>query len=264
MKWQTVYRKAWNPDGSLFFPEKLTAQFLENAKRTLGSYIFANQYLNEIIPSDMQTFKREWFKYYNALPKRCHTFVFIDPALSEADTSDNTGVVVIKVDEKNDWYIEFAKRVRLNPTQLVSYVFDLYAQYKPNVIGIEEVAFQKVILYFLNEEMRRRKIMMPVTGIKYPTQKSKQARILSLVPRFEWNHVFMNQGLQDLELELLQFPRGSHDDLIDALASMEYIAYIYDEKEKPIEKPHHPGDPNYEKWYIQNRNKENQNGSNGY
>lgn len=257
-------KKAYNQDGSLFFPEKLTHEFLENAKRTLGSYIFANQYLNEIIPSDLQTFKKEWFKYYHDLPKKCHTFIFIDPALSEADTSDSTGVVVIKVDAKNDWYIELAKRVRINPTKLVSFVFDLYAQYKPQVIGIEEIAFQKAILYFLNEEMRRRNIMMPVTGIKYPNQRSKQTRILSLVPRFEWNHIFLNQGLQDLELELLQFPRGSHDDLIDALASMEYIAYVYDEKEKPLEKPHHPSDPNYERWYIQNRNKENMNGSNGY
>lgn len=262
MKWETVVKTAYNKDGSLFFPEKLTHEFLENAKRTLGSYIFANQYLNQIIPADMQSFKKEWFKYYNCLPKRCHTFVFIDPALSEADTSDSTGVVVIKVDEKNDWYVELAKRVRINPTQLVSYVFDLYAQYKPQVIGIEEIAFQKAILYFLNEEMRRRNIMMPVTGIKYSNQKSKQTRILSLVPRFEWNHIFLNQGLQDLELELLQFPRGSHDDLIDALASMEYIAYLYDEKEKPLPKPHSPHDPNYERWYLQNRNKENMNGGN--
>lgn len=250
MKWNVIYKRAYNEDGTLFFPEKLTHEFLESTKRSMGSYLFANQYLNEIIPSELQTFKKDWFRYYVDLPKKLHTFIFIDPALSEADTSDYTGILVVHVDQKNEWYISYARRHRLTPTDLVRFVFTLNETYKPNVIGIEEVAYQKALLYFLAEEMRRRKIVIPIAGIKYPTTKSKQTRILSLVPRFEWNHISMIQGLTDLEIELLQFPRGSHDDLIDALASMEYIAFPPDDKEKPIEKPHSANDPNYEKWYI--------------
>lgn len=250
MKWEVIYKKAYNQDGSLFFPEKLTHEFLESTKRSMGSYLFANQYLNEIIPSELQTFKKEWFRYYVDLPKKLHTFIFIDPALSEADTSDYTGILVVHVDQKNEWYISYARRHRLTPTDLVRFVFTLNETYKPNIIGIEEVAYQKALLYFISEEMLRRKVVVPIAGIKYPTTKSKQTRILSLVPRFEWNHISMVQGLADLEIELLQFPRGSHDDLIDALASMEYIAFPPDDKEKPIEKPHSPNDPTYEKWYI--------------
>lgn len=250
--WKCVYKKAYNPDGSLFFPEKLSHEFLDGAKRSMGSYLFANQYLNEIIPSELQTFKREWFRYYDTLPKKVNTFIFIDPALSEADTSDYTGILVVHVDSKNEWYISYARRHRLNPTELVKFVFTLYEQYKPSVIGIEEIAFQKALLYFISEEMRRRNIVIPVTGIKYPTTKSKQTRILSLVPRFEWNHISMTQGLTDLEIELLQFPRGSHDDLIDALASIDYIAFTPDDKEKPLEKPSSPNHPDYERWYIEN------------
>jgi hypothetical protein len=78
-------------------------------------------------------------------------------------------------------------------------------------------------LYFLDEEMRRRNAVLPIKDITPPTNKTKQARILSLVPRFEWSRIFLNRGQADLEIELMQFPRGSHDDLIDALASIEYI-----------------------------------------
>ncbi len=252
MKWHLIEEKAYKSNGELFFPNKLTHEFLESAKRTLGSYIFANQYLNEIIPADLQTFKREWFKYYTELPKKVNTFIFIDPALSEADTSDYTGIVVVHVDAKNDWFLSYAKRHRLNPSELVEFVFKLNDQFKPNVIGIEEVAYQKALLYFVAEEARRRKVTLPVMGHKYPPTKSKQTRILSLVPRFEWNHIFLNQGLQDLELELLQFPRGSHDDLIDALASIEAIAYPADDRIEPLKKPHSPHHPDYEKWYKEN------------
>jgi len=253
MKWKCVYKRAYNEDGSLFFPEKLSHEFLEAQKRSQGSYIFSNQYLNEIIPPELQTFKQTWFKYYQSLPKKKSTFIFIDPALSEADTSDSTGIVVVHTDHDKRWFIEHASRYRISPTKLIDFIFELNTRYQPQVIGIEEVAYQKALLYFLSEEMRRRKVIVPATGIKYSPDKSKQTRILSLVPRFEWGHVFLNQGMADLELELLQFPRGSHDDLIDALASIEYIATYPDDKVEPLKKPHSTSDPNYERWVIQEK-----------
>jgi len=259
MKWHVVYRKAIE-DGKLFFPEKLSHEFLERAKRTQGSYIFANQYMNEIIPTELQTFKKEWFQYYEKLPSNLYNFLYVDPALSEADGSDFTGMVVVSLDSKGDWYVRYARRFRLSPTQIVSELFRWNAEFQPQVIGIEEVAYQKALLYFLDEEMRRRNVVLPVKGIRPPTDRSKQARILSMVPRFEWNRVHLARGLTDLEMELLQFPRGAHDDLIDALASIEYIAYSPSE-EKRWPKPPAPGSPDYEAWYIHNlQNKEDSDG----
>lgn len=255
MKWNVVYKRAYNDDGTLFFPEKLSEEFLESAKRSMGSYIFSNQYLNDIIPTDLQTFKKEWFRYYETIPRKRHTFIFIDPALSEADTSDFTGIVVVHTDSEKRWFIEHAARYRITPTKLIDFIFELNKRYKPQTIGIEEVAYQKALLYFLSEEMRRRGEIIPATGIKYAPDKSKQTRILSLVPRFEWGHIFLNQGLSDLELELMRFPRGAHDDLIDALASIEYIANYPDDRPEELKRPHSPSHPDYERWAIQQKTK---------
>ena len=252
MRWDVVYKKAINQDGTLYFKEKLSHEFLETAKRTMGSYLFANQYLNEIIPAERQTFKREWFEYFESIPEKSNTFVFFDPALSEADTSDYTGVVICSVDHQSQWYVQYAKRHRVNPSELIDLIFQINAEFKPLCIGIEEVAYQKVLLYMLDEEMKVRNQILPVKGIRPPNDKSKQMRIMSLVPRFEWGRLFLNRGLSDLELELLQFPRGKHDDLIDALAAIEYIYMSSEKPPEKLEKPNSPNDPNYEKWVIQN------------
>lgn len=253
--WEVVYKKAYNEDGSLFFPEKLSDIFLEQAKRTMGSYLFANQYLNEVIPSELQTFKKEWLTYYKVVPKNVNTFIFVDPALSEADTSDYTGIVAVSVDHEKRWFVQYARRHRVTPTELINLVFRLNNEFNPKIIGIEEVAYQKALLYFLDEEMRRRNTLLPIKGVRPPTDKTKQMRILSLVPRFEWNHIFLNQGLHDLELELMKFPRGSHDDLIDALAGIEYIYFPPEKETNEIKKPHSMSSADYEKWYIQNKHK---------
>lgn len=250
--WSVVYKKAILEDGSLLFPERLTQEFLDRAKKTMGSYLFANQYLNEIIPEDEQTFKKHWLKYYAALPENVYSFGFIDPAISQADSADYTGMVIVSVDTEKNWYTRYASRQRLNPSQIIEACFKLCAQFDLKCLGIEDVAFQRALVHFAHEEMRRRGKQIPLTGIKRGPDVSKQTRILGLVPRFEWGTLFLSQGLTDLELELSQFPRGAHDDIIDALASLEQIVF-YPQKARRTNEPPSPNDPGYESWYIKNK-----------
>lgn len=247
--WSVVYKKAYNEDGSLFFPQKLTQDFLEKAKRTLGSYFFANQYLNEIIPDDARTFKREWFKYYETLPEIKYTFAFIDPAISQEEHADYTAAIVVDVDSNNYWYVRAANRYKIIPTQIVNLVFEIQTKFNCLCIGIEDVAYQKALLYMLDTEMKRRGILLPVKGVRPDTDKSKEYRIMGLQPRFEWNRIFLNRGLNDLELELLQFPRGGHDDLIDALSSIEQIAVIPQPRSTQDNEPHDKSSIEWERWY---------------
>lgn len=223
----------------------------------MGSYLFANQYLNEIIPEEDQVFRREWVKYYLELPSNVYHFAFIDPAISEADTADYTGITVIAVDCEQNWYVRYARRKRMNPSELIETAFILTEKFKLQSIGVEDVAFQRVLLHFAYEEMRRRGKQIPITGVKRGTDKTKEMRILSLVPRFEWGTIFLSQGLDDLELELAEFPRGSHDDLLDALSSLEQIvSYPAKPRSNPNAVPS-PNSPEYEKWYINQLYKRN-------
>lgn len=248
--WDVVYKKAIQPNGTLLFPERLTEDFLDKARRTMGSYIFANQYQNEIIPDGEQTFKKEWLRYYDKLPDLTYTFCFIDPAISEASTSDFTGVSVVTVDSSRNWFVRLSQRYKFNPSQLIELIFRLYDQFQPQSIGVEEVAFQKAITHFTFEEMRRRNKYIPVSGVKIGTERTKEQRILSLVPRFEFGTLFLSNACKDLELELAQFPRGSSDDTLDSLSGINEIVYYPTEKREQDVQPHNPNSPEYEKWYI--------------
>jgi predicted phage terminase large subunit-like protein len=249
--WTVVYERAIRSDGSLLFPERLTADFLDQARRTMGSYVFANQYQNEIIPEGEQSFKKHWLRYYRELPEECFRFAFIDPAISEADTADYTALAIVSADADKNWYVELVERYRMNPSQMIELCFQIAEKYQPQVIGIEDVAFQRAIMHFAVEEMRRRDKWIPVTGVKRSPDKSKQMRILGLVPRFEWGSCLLSQSCGALEDELSTFPRGAHDDCLDALASIEDIIY-YPEKRAHEQAPN-PNDSGYESWYIQQR-----------
>lgn len=249
IEWSVVYDKAVRDDGQLLFPERLTKEYLLGQRKIQGSYIFAHQYQNEIIPSDDQDFKREWLKCYTQLPKHKTTFAFIDPAISLQDDACFTALTVIDVDEDNVWYLKVAKRLRITATQTISLMFDVQENFKCQAIGVEVVAYQEALMHFLDTEMKRRKITLPVHGIRRSPDQSKQLRIRSLVPRFEWNRILIKHGLTDFEDEYLKFPRGSYVDILDALSSLEELAYPPEplKKENTNVAPNHP---NYEKLYI--------------
>lgn len=257
--WSLVYEKAIADDGRLFFPERLTTQFLTEQRKVMGSYLFANQYQNEIIPDDEKQFRLEWLRYYKQVPSNVYTFAFIDPAIGQKKTSDYTGVVIVSIDCEGTWYLKHAHRARLKPTEIVNLVFEIQDKFKCNVVGVESVAYQEALLYMIDEESRRRGVVVPVTGIKPPTDRTKEMRILGLVPRFEWGRILLAQGLHDFETEYSQFPRGAHDDVIDALANIEEIAYMPKKEDTSLKKPHSPQDPNYERWLISQIHKQNQN-----
>jgi predicted phage terminase large subunit-like protein len=258
MSWLVVYEKAIREDGSLFFPKKLTAAFLEGARRVMGSYIFANQYQNEIIPSDELIFRPEWIRYYKHIPENVRTFIFIDPAISLEKTSDYTAVAVVHVDSDNVWYVPFVRRYRISPTEIVDKVFELTKQFKPMHIGIEEVAFQKALLYMIDEKQKDTGTILPVTGIKPGNEESKEKRILGLVPRFEWGKIFFQQGLTELEDELAKFPRARHDDCLDALSMVERISVPPAKIRSPNDQPNPNDAQNYERWYREQLAKKGQ------
>jgi predicted phage terminase large subunit-like protein len=249
-QWSVVYERAVRDDGTLLFPERLTKEFLEQARRTMGSYLFANQYQNEVIPEDEKRFKAQWLRYYRTIPSNTHRFAFVDPAIGQRERNDYTGITVIDVDSDGHWYLRVAHRARLTPTQIVDKIFHIQKELSCQAIGVEIVAYQEALLYILSEKMRERKTMLPVKGIRR-TAISKETRILGLVPRFEWGGISLAQGLTDFEDEYNSFPRGSHDDILDSLASLEEIVFYPQKEEKKLEKPANPNDPRYEQWVIQ-------------
>jgi hypothetical protein len=58
-----------------------------------------------------------------------------------------------------------------------------------------------------------------------------------LQPRFERGKIFIHPDMFELEEQILKFPRGKRDDMIDALTDMEEVAF---EAEKETEAPGKP------------------------
>jgi len=221
-------RQAHNPDGSLFFPKILPQEELDRLRMSLGNYLYSCNYENDPIDKEHAKFKQEWIKYYPK-DKECpplpemNVYTTIDPAISESRDGDYSGIITVGVDSDNNKFVLEAKRVRMNPFELINEIFAVYERFHPLTVGIETAVFQKTLKYWLMQEMQERSKkekknrFIPITELKHD-QKSKEYRISALQPVFEFGGIFMKPEMAELIDELLTFPIMRHDDLIDPLA----------------------------------------------
>ena len=251
---------------------KLTPKVsLESKKRLLwspdtGDQTWQAEMMNNPIDNTIAKFKREYFKnieLQELLKKDVVCFVILDPALSEKDQSDDTGVSIIWVDKENKWYSKVFP-VRLNSLELVNFLFYIHEALKqlgttPRRIGIEKEKYYGAVYPFLKKEMQERNIFLPMYAIEIKGRKKEDRITDALQYRYEAgviHHVLGSIKVIDnpapskdwytedfdipydngsYETQALRFPAGGHDDMLDSHA---YGADIvrYDAPESEEEK----------------------------
>lgn len=180
---------------------------------------FASQYMNNPIDSENAIFKKEYFKYYERRPERLYVSMTIDPAISEKQSADYFSINVSGMDDKYNIYVLDTVKGHWKVAESIDNIFTTFQKWKPSVVGLETVAYQKALKSWLEEKQRERGVYFPITELKRNTNESKEFRIKALEPFYRDGLIFHATWMKSLEEELLQFPRGKHDDEIDALAS---------------------------------------------
>lgn len=214
-------RSSYNKDGSLWFPHRLSKEVLEDRKKSLGSAFFSCQYLNEPVDAEDARFKKEWINYYEPEEikgKKLNTYITLDPAIAQEKGSDYSAIVTVGVDSGNIKYILNYRKVKAQPYELIDMLIDEGVRFKPEAIGIEEAVFAKMLSYLMNQKMAERGDYFRIIPIKPNWTRSKEMRIMSLQPIFEYRQIKVKREHTELVDELLRFPKGAHDDVVDALA----------------------------------------------
>ena len=229
-----VYIKgAYNEDGSLYFPERLNKQKLKELEKLHGPYFFSAFYLNNPVDPESALIKESQIKYYSSVPRNLLIFSACDPAVSQSVTADYSSITTVGVDPDDNWYVLEVRRGRWTVGELVDNLFSVYKEFEPLNMSIEVIGQAQGLLTPIKQEEERRKIYLPLIEIKARGQVTKESRIRSVLqPRFERGKIYIKEDMLDLKDELLTFPRGRHDDIIDSLTDIEEIYWKPEEQDE--------------------------------
>ncbi|HEB13521.1 MAG TPA: hypothetical protein ENI13_00915, partial [candidate division CPR3 bacterium] len=191
---------------------------LRKLQRELGTYAFQAEYQNNPISLADQPIKPHYLQNVKIEPGIRVSCLAIDPAISEKESSDYRAFCLFG--RTADGFKEIlTERNRWGINEQIDRIIDIYVRYKPDRILVEEVAFQKIYRQLLTEKARERGIFLPISTAELGVgpdkrPKDKMTRLLAVSHLFEQKLVQVDNP--DLIEELLAFPTGDNDDMVDA------------------------------------------------
>lgn len=208
-------------DGLALWPERWPIEKLMARKMEVGEYGFAREYLLERLSPGTQFFQKHMIQFYNPakVPEKLSRVMSVDPAITL--DGDATGIIVTGTASKEDggktYLLDYAK-IRTDDVQkMVDEIFRLVIKHDVTWVQVEAIGFQRMLMHWLYEGMRDRNRHFGVEEIR-SHKATKQARIMALQPKIvAGTLLFHPEEQRDVIGELLAFPHGLHDDLIDAL-----------------------------------------------
>jgi predicted phage terminase large subunit-like protein len=194
---------------------------LRELERTEGPYMFACLYLGMPTAAINQVFNRDWIIYHDNIPKGCYACTSVDLAAAEKEESSDPDFNVIMttaIEPKSGriFLLDYT-RDRMSPSDVIDVIFRHYHRFHSTKFLIEAIGYQRTLVHWIKQRQRKEGVQFYIEEIRGHKQ-SKVDRIRGLQPYFSAKLISIRKGMNALEQELLAFPKGAHDDVIDALS----------------------------------------------
>lgn len=225
--------------GEPLWPERYPEARLERIRENIGSYYWSALYQQNPTPAEGGMFQRDRFRYYETVTEydaeggetkfyrlwdqlgnveqfpvdECTRIATVDLAASEREQADYTVILTCAITPKKQLLVLDMFRRRLPGPEQIPAMQREYFRNRPQYLAIEATAYQ------LTAVQNARQAGLPVRELR--ADRDKVARATTLGVRYEAGQVYhpaKTKWVLDLEGELLSFPRGQHDDIVDALA----------------------------------------------
>lgn len=224
--------KSWHlttNDNPTIDPEEI-----EDAKSTLSTFHFNQEFLASFTNSGSGLFKEEWLKYGEE-PSEGSWFIAIDlagfkevnNATSAADKRlDQSAICIVKATDDGTWFVEKIEYGRWGIDETAMRIIKNVNEYQPTAVGLEKGMARQAVLGPLEKLMRQYNTYFHVLELTHGNQKKTDRIMWSLQGNFEHSRIVLNkkEDWSDFKDQYLMFPSTQvHDDLIDALS---YVAQL--------------------------------------
>jgi predicted phage terminase large subunit-like protein len=239
--WKTLHYKSIQDDGTALWPEWWPIERLEGVRKEMESVgrvsMFYREFQCQVIGDEDQLFKEEYLRYYEGnlefnrqkdaflhitrlndhyyeKPRitPINIFMGIDPASSVAKSADFSTIVPLGVDRAQNRYVLPYFRARVTPMKLAEHIMQYYDLYPARRTRIESTGYQEMLREYLRSQKH-----IPGLEIKEAPRTQKSVRLESMQPYFASGKMHIQPQMRELIDELLMYPRGKHDDLLDGL-----------------------------------------------
>lgn len=234
--------RARQDDGTSIWESKWSLDELKRLE-TANPISFAREMQNDPVSGMSQRFMREDFRYWRidnlnyvlfdtesnvvakGLLSSCKAAIACDLAWSEKREADETVILPAFLTPDNNILVDtYINTKGMRPDEFAEHIFNMESRLRALTghvvpIGFEKAMLERVTQWVLKQEMQKRNHFLVTKQLKWETDKITRIETI-LQPRYAQNIIYHRQNMGDLEYQLLRFPSGKHDDIIDSLQSV--------------------------------------------
>jgi phage terminase large subunit-like protein len=218
-------------DNPLLDPEEI-----ETARSTMSTQAFRQEFEASFVSFTGGIFKSDWIKFDDKEPEDGNFVMAVDPAGYEqvekergikSSKLDETAIALVKING-DQWWVKNILHGRWSIKETAKKILQTAIENQVTTVGIESGALKNAILPYLEDEMRANGRWVPITDVTHGGRKKTDRITWALQGRLEHGKITFNPDIsyiKDLETQLIEFPtRGTHDDIIDALAYIDQVS----------------------------------------
>jgi predicted phage terminase large subunit-like protein len=212
--------------GDPLHEERYNKKMMLSMKANQPPRVWSALYQQNPVPDEGMYFQKEWFKYelFAPSPKHRNVYQAWDFAIGEKQHNDWTVGVTIVQDEMDYLHVVEVVRFKGDSFTIIEEVLNAAARWStgptaPLTLGFEDSQIWRSIRPLLLKRMSERGVYPPYEELKPLTDKLARAR--SLQGRLQQGRVYLLEGApwrQQVVQEMLRFPAGTNDDVVDAMA----------------------------------------------
>lgn len=258
--WRACILRALHPDGSILWPEHNSLEQYRDIYESGGSALFLSIWLQD--PSGLagEVFHPEWIQEFcypsttevqpsavnpgrdviltakellaeglvQAILPDIRLLVSLqahDLAIKQTQTADYYVRCNGYASRTGELFIHDVRQAKLTDLEMVDDMAQAGRRYRARAIGVESVGFQSLMFRTAKREHGR----LPFVELD-PEGRDKVMRARPLADHCERRKVYLLYGArwsQVVTAQLLSFPGGAHDDIVDAMAYLYEMAGKY-------------------------------------
>lgn len=213
--------------GDALHPERYPVGELKKIKNGFATGMWNALYQQAPSPEDGDFFRKQDFRYrwldpvYRPL---CRRFLCVDYAIGKKQRNDFTVAAVFALDSNDDLYVLEVRRGRWGTMEIASNILQLVEKHDPEVYAGEQGQLHSAVWPVIQKELDQNRKYLTVDETLVPIQ-DKETRARPLQGRIQRRKLYFSHDeaerpdIYDItEREMLQFPNGVHDDIVDCMA----------------------------------------------
>ena len=221
-----VLRKLRNK-GDALQPERYSVNELQKIRNTMTTTNWSALYQQQPTPEEGDYFTRSDFRYRwldPAYRPLCRIFMTVDYAIGKKQRNDFTVMGVHALDSNDDLYTLEIRRGRWGTYEIAENIVQLVEKHKPELYAGEQGQIHAAVWPVVQKELDKKRLYLSVDETLVPIQ-DKETRARPLQGRVQRHKWFLSHDegtrpeIYDItEREMLQFPNGVNDDIVDMAA----------------------------------------------